>query len=249
MDFDINEMIDCLDTNQDHDSNISLRKKELMKGRKGMDEVSRIVLNMQRDIKYTRNASTPQGAFKMVKDHNETAAESNKWHLNLMNEKGGIDIKNFTDVNGNGEPDIVIYDINNLPVYVNGYTTKKTKSPKQKNKEALPNGGGDNLFMKWKKECFPKEVQDQAFENARMSKLKGPQKMSKLLKAISHLWNIMILEPLFNDFDIDDPKERAKIKNTKDFKNALRQEVEDDINDDPDHFVDLLTNALQSFAK
>ena len=59
---------------------------------------------MNRDIKFSKKASTPNGAAEMVAKHNSTKAK--KWHLNLINPNGPIDANNFTDINGDGISDI-----------------------------------------------------------------------------------------------------------------------------------------------
>ena len=97
--------------------------------RKGMTDLARIVLDLQRDIKRVKNAISPQGAQAIVDQHNATAKPSAHWKLNKQNPQGPAALTNLTDINNDGIPDVVISNANNQPIYVNGYTTTNSNYP------------------------------------------------------------------------------------------------------------------------
>ena len=97
--------------------------------RKGMTDLARIVLDLQRDIKRVKNAISPQGAQAIVDQHNATAKPSAHWKLNKQNPQGPAALTNLTDINNDGIPDVVITNANNQPIYVNGYTTTNSNYP------------------------------------------------------------------------------------------------------------------------
>lgn len=97
--------------------------------RKGMPDLAKIVLDLQRDIKRVKNAISPQGAQALVDKHNATAKPSAHWKLNKRNPQGPATLTNLTDINNDGIPDVIITNANNQPVYVNGYTTTNSNYP------------------------------------------------------------------------------------------------------------------------
>ena len=91
--------------------------------RKGMPDLAKIVLDLQRDIKRVKSAISPQGAEALVTRHNATAKPSSHWKLNKQNPQAPASLTNLTDINNDGFPGVVISNANNQPIYVNGYTT------------------------------------------------------------------------------------------------------------------------------
>lgn len=89
----------------------------------GMDELAKLVLGLKRDIKRVTSAIAPQSAQDMIDKHNRSSPQS-LWRLNKTNPMGPATLENLTDINQDGVPDVVIYDSNDKPLYVNGYTTK-----------------------------------------------------------------------------------------------------------------------------
>lgn len=82
----------------------------------GMNDLMHIILDLQRDVKRVSNAISPQGAQKMVDKHN-AENPSSPWTLHT------------NDINGDNIPDIIIRNKRGEPMYVNGYTTKKSNYP------------------------------------------------------------------------------------------------------------------------
>ena len=97
--------------------------------RKGMQDLAKIVLDLQRDVKRVKNAISPQGAQALVDKHNATAKPSARWRLNKRDQNGPATLLNLTDINNDGVPDVVITNANNQPVFVNGYTTTNSTYP------------------------------------------------------------------------------------------------------------------------
>ena len=83
----------------------------------GMDELTNIVLNLQRDFKRVAGALSVQGAQAIVNKHNATSKPSAHWRVQ------------HEDINGDNIPDIVIRNSKNEPVVVNGWTTKRSDYP------------------------------------------------------------------------------------------------------------------------
>ncbi len=83
----------------------------------GMKELQNIVLNLYRDVVRVKNAISPQGADEIVKKHNAKSKPEAHWRLET------------DDVNADGIPDIIIKNARGDPMYVNGYTTKKSDYP------------------------------------------------------------------------------------------------------------------------
>ena len=81
-----------------------------------MNELMHIILDLQRDVKRVSNAISPSGARRMVEKHN-AANPSSPWTLHT------------DDVNNDGIPDVIIRNQRQEPMYVNGYTTKKSNYP------------------------------------------------------------------------------------------------------------------------
>ena len=97
--------------------------------RKGMPDLARIVLDLQRDVTRVKNAISPQGAEALVARHNEKSKPSAYWKLNKRNPNAPATLTNLTDLNNDGVPDVVISNANNQPIFVNGYTTTTSKYP------------------------------------------------------------------------------------------------------------------------
>ena len=97
--------------------------------RKGMIDLAKIVLDLQRDVTRVKNAISPQGAEQLVIKHNATAKPSAHWKLNKRNPQAPASLTNLTDINNDGIPDVIITNANNQPIYVNGYTTKASRYP------------------------------------------------------------------------------------------------------------------------
>ena len=97
--------------------------------RKGMDDLKKIVLDLQRDITRVKNAISPQGAEALVAKHNATARPGAHWKLNKVNADQPASLTNLTDINHDGIPDVVITNGENKPIFINGYTTRETQYP------------------------------------------------------------------------------------------------------------------------
>ena len=97
--------------------------------RKGMNELARIVLDLQRDVTRVKNAISPHGAEEIVNKHNATARPGARWKLNKRDPNAPASLTNLTDINHDGVPDVVITNGENHPIFVNGYTTKQTQYP------------------------------------------------------------------------------------------------------------------------
>ena len=97
--------------------------------RKGMNELSRIILDLQRDVTRVKNAISPQGAEALVMKHNATAKPGSHWKLNKRDQNAPASLTNLTDVNNDGVPDVIITNGQNKPIFVNGYTTTSTTYP------------------------------------------------------------------------------------------------------------------------
>ena len=96
--------------------------------KKGMQELKHIILDLQRDVKRVSNAISPQGAEKLVVKHNLINPKS-PWQLNKINPNQPATLQNLTDVNNDGIPDVIISNKRGEPMYVNGYTTKRSDYP------------------------------------------------------------------------------------------------------------------------
>lgn len=156
----------------------------------GMSEISKILLNMEREIKFTKKASTPDGAEELVMKHNSSANDNNQWHLNLIDPNQPTDWNNFRDENGNGKPDIVIYNAKNQPIYINGYTTRTSSKIRKIEKQT----SGMSKLMNYFKKMILKH-KDEALKQNGIEDIKGTQKLALLNKAASKLWNEVIIDP------------------------------------------------------
>lgn len=85
--------------------------------KRGMSQLESIVLNLYRDVVRVKNAISPQGAAEIVEKHNEKARPEAHWQLY------------DDDVNEDGIPDIIIRNAKGDPMYINGYTTKRSDWP------------------------------------------------------------------------------------------------------------------------
>lgn len=94
----------------------------------GMNELKTLVLDMYKDIKRVSNAIAPQSAAKMVRKHNEINPDA-PWRLYKVDPEGPDDITNMGDLNEDGIPDVVVLNSKNQPVFINGYTTRRSKWP------------------------------------------------------------------------------------------------------------------------
>ena len=125
--------------------------------RKGMPDLAKIVLDLQRDIKRVKSAISPQGAEALVTRHNATAKPSSHWKLNKQNPQAPASLTNLTDINNDGIPDVVISNANNQPIYVNGYTTTNSTYPvdlAQYNKYPTRNDRRGHSLNDFKKELY-----------------------------------------------------------------------------------------------
>lgn len=85
----------------------------------GMGELAKIVLDLQRDIKRVSKAISPRGASEMVDKHNQGLPEDSASRWKFVHR----------DVNGDNIPDVLITNSKNQPLFINGYTTKKSDYP------------------------------------------------------------------------------------------------------------------------
>lgn len=95
----------------------------------GMEDLQRIVLDLYRDVVRVKNAISPSGAESIVEKHNKNAKPSAKWHLAKINPNGPATIENMPDINKDGVPDVIIRNSKGNPMYINGYTTKRSDYP------------------------------------------------------------------------------------------------------------------------
>ena len=95
----------------------------------GMPELTRIILDLQRDVTRVKNAISPQGAEALVERHNSKSKPSAHWRLNKINPQSPASLSNLSDLNNDGIPDVVISNANGNPIFVNGYTTTSSKYP------------------------------------------------------------------------------------------------------------------------
>ena len=72
-----------------------------------MKMLGSVVLNTKKDIKFNRNLSHPAGA--------RNYAQARQWHCQVA------------DINNDGEDDIVLFDKNGKPVFINGYSLKPSE--------------------------------------------------------------------------------------------------------------------------
>lgn len=93
-----------------------------------MLELQKIILDLQRDVKRVSSAISPLGAETMVAKHNKANPKS-PWKLNKIDPSQPASLHNLTDINNDGIPDVIISNANNYPMYVNGYTTKRSDYP------------------------------------------------------------------------------------------------------------------------
>ena len=97
--------------------------------RPGMQDITKIVLDLQRDIKRVKNAISPQGAEAIVTSHNANSRPSAYWKLNKRDARIPASLTNLTDINNDGIPDVVISNAEGKPLFVNGYTTTASSYP------------------------------------------------------------------------------------------------------------------------
>ena len=95
----------------------------------GMKDLTKLILDMKRDITRVKQAISPAGAQYMVDKHNSKAKPGARWFLNKKDQNGPAEISNMSDINNDGIPDVVIYNNRGQPLYVNGYTTTISKFP------------------------------------------------------------------------------------------------------------------------
>lgn len=101
-------------------------KLPIKESKNGMDSLMNIVLNIKRDVKRVSKSITPQTAAEMIQQHNQKTPNA-PWYLNKRNPNGPNTVDNLTDVNGDSIPDVVVYDKKGYPLFVNGWTTKKSE--------------------------------------------------------------------------------------------------------------------------
>ena len=94
----------------------------------GMNELKTIVLDMYKDIKRVSNAIAPQSAARMIEKHNRKNPDA-PWRLFKKNPEGPDDMDNMGDLNEDGIPDVVVLNHRNQPIFINGYTTRRSKWP------------------------------------------------------------------------------------------------------------------------
>ena len=216
-------------------------KKKSAKEKSGMNEVSKILLDKNRVIKFTKKATTPEGAAEMVAKHNLTKAQ--KWHLNLINPNGPIEKNNFSDVNGDGVPDIIILNENNSPVYVNGITTCKSNSMKKL--DQIESSKGDSAYSKFKKKVF--SAKNTALTEMGLNNADKIQQMGLLNKAMSEIWHDEIIQKVYDKLNLTTQKDINKAKKTPAYKNELMATVDENIaqhRDDRTYYHSLLTHAM-----
>ena len=97
--------------------------------RPGMQDLAKIVLDLQRDVKRVKNAISPQGAEAIVTSHNANSRPSAHWKLNKRDVNAPASLTNLTDINNDGIPDVIISNAEGKPLFVNGYTTTATTYP------------------------------------------------------------------------------------------------------------------------
>lgn len=95
----------------------------------GMNNLEKIVLKLCRDVERVKNAISPSGAEEIVKNHNKKSSSNAKWSLLKVNPQGPATLANMPDVNKDGVPDVIIKNAKGYPVYINGYTTKRSNYP------------------------------------------------------------------------------------------------------------------------
>lgn len=95
----------------------------------GMEDLQRIVLDLYQDVVRVKNAISPSGAESIVEKHNKNAKPSAKWYLAKINPNGPATIQNMPDINKDGVPDVIIRNSKGNPMYINGYTTKRSDYP------------------------------------------------------------------------------------------------------------------------
>jgi len=95
----------------------------------GMSELQHIVLDLYRDVERVKKAISPNGAADIVAKHNAKAKPDNQWSLAKINPNGEATLANMPDVNNDGIPDVIIRNASGSPMYVNGYTTKRSDYP------------------------------------------------------------------------------------------------------------------------
>ncbi len=212
-----------------------------VKSKSGMNELSRVLLGMNRDIKFSKKASTPNGAAEMVAKHNSTKAK--KWHLNLINPNGPIDANNFTDINGDGIPDILILNEKNSPVYINGFTTKISNSMKKR--DQIESSNGNSAYSKFKKKVF--SAKNTALTEMGLNNADKLQQMGLLNKAMSEIWQNEIIQKVYDKLNLTTQKDINKAKKTPAYKNELMATVDENIaqhRDDRTYYHSLLTHAM-----
>lgn len=94
----------------------------------GMNELKTLVLDMYKDIKRVSSAIAPQSAAKMIRKHNKDNPDA-PWKLYKKDDEGPDDMTNMGDLNNDGIPDVVVLNHKNQPVFINGYTTRRSKWP------------------------------------------------------------------------------------------------------------------------
>lgn len=97
---------------QNHELPFAKKQKKQKIGNLGMDELTKIVLNLKQDVKQIRDAQSVEGAKAWVAKH-------------------GPDLYTVhnTDINGDNIPDIVVRNKAGKNVIVNGYTTADSLYP------------------------------------------------------------------------------------------------------------------------
>ena len=235
--------------------------------RKGMQDIAKIVLDLQRNIKRVKKAISPVGAEDIVIKHNQANPRS-QWRLNKLNPQAPASLTNLSDINNDGIPDVVISNSNNQPLFVNGYTTTKSTYPidlayynqypsrsqraghslnefkkdlynvtydtdnqdfaqrgnvtgfnprvgyiagYDMNKFQLPQPKRMSAFNRFKKFV----VQPILDELLQQQQVPAQVKLAVSSKACAAVWNILILQPLYNEYHALTEVEKNKVKKKK----------------------------------
>ncbi len=144
-----------------------LPRPQVVKGtpsRIGVHEIMPVLLDLQRDIKMISEAQCLNGATNLAQ----------RWGKGHRAEEG--------DINNDGIPDVVIYDENDNPVVVNGYTTTQsnhpvryqyfTENPTKDSRKANP-------MSKWKRNIYGAAYDDDENPFKRTSIKAKPEWLSK----------------------------------------------------------------------
>lgn len=93
-----------------------------------MRDLANVVLDLKTDMKRMSKQKSPQGATRIVAQHNQLNP-NDQWSLLKKNPQCPDTLDNMIDKNNDGIPDVIVVNKDNNRLIFYGYTTTQTNWP------------------------------------------------------------------------------------------------------------------------